>query len=91
MYKDLITYNHYLFQFISHFVFLSLIISILYIDYISDEDIKINKQTFKNNKCSLSYFILIINILLLIFNSINIVIINYTFLVFNLSLERNAC
>lgn len=91
MYKDLITYNHYLFQYISHFVFFSLIISILYIDYISDEDIKINKQTLKNKKFSLSYFILIINILLLIFNSINIIIINYTSLVVNLSLERNAC
>lgn len=89
IYNGLILYDETLFQYLSLFIFYSLIIAILYIDYISDEAIKINRNTLITNKYSLSYFFLIINILLLNLSLFNLVNIMYTEYLSNLSLEIN--
>lgn len=87
IYRDLLKYDASLVHSLSVFVFYSLIIAIVYIDYISDEDIKINRNTSIIKKYSLSYFLVILNILLLIFNFIFLMNISYISLVSKLSLD----
>ena len=89
IFQDLLKYDQSLVQYLSIFVFYSLILAIVYIDFISDEEIKINRNTSLFKKYSLSYFIVIFNILLLIFNLIFLMNISYISLASKLFLDIN--